>query len=107
MIKILGLCTAIDENLVIWLGFLHPRMHTNRREINLFLNSRSLASIRGWFAVFGAARSRCILFATIRIREALLWQHEIADNRSEITAARDELSQGTPSGTKRIESFYR
>jgi hypothetical protein len=38
-------------------------MHTNRsasadygatgREINLFLNSRSLASIRGWFVVFG------------------------------------------------------
>jgi hypothetical protein len=44
-------------------------------------------------------------FAAIPIREALLRQHKIPRNRSEITAAGDELSQGTPSGTKRIEGF--
>jgi hypothetical protein len=36
-------------------------MHTNRREINLFLNSRSLASIRGWFVVFGCGYSALFL----------------------------------------------
>src|SRR5260370_341992 len=44
-------------------------------------------------------------FAAIPIREALLRQHEIADNRSELTAAGDELSKGAPGRTKRIEGF--
>ncbi|HXM01150.1 MAG TPA: hypothetical protein VN939_01015, partial [Chthoniobacterales bacterium] len=57
-----------------------------------------LPAVGYWLLAIGYSRSAAL---------PLLWQHEIADNSAEVVTAGDELSQGTPSGTKRIESFYR